>query len=335
MSTRGGDAKRLRACEACRGLKVRCEPDPSGGPCKRCLKAGRKCEITPPSRKRQKKTDSRVSELEKQLADIQAQLKMRRQTIGSDSDGEGYSEANLVSFVTSDRHKAIQTPQSQPSRGVSETEPNDPSMNLSAQNSDRKHLDADNGTKRPLEIPISEPPNEGGPSVAAAPSNQSLLQGPQMFNHIDIIASSVEYELGLDLLNQYTSMALPQNPKTDSVMNPQRFQLLRYSKPILFVAIMLMMLQVRCKDGSLPPQLDDKSEFWITKDDGTLHVLSEAAMGSGGKNGDEGDGHNYDTKQLGAQMSNPAYAFFKRIRHVDEKELEKEMWFEEMLHGFQ
>lgn len=335
VSTRGGDAKRLRACEACRGLKVRCEPDPSGGPCKRCLKAGRKCEITPPSRKRQKKTDSRVSELEKQLADIQAQLKMRRQTIGSDSEGEAYSDANLISLVTPDRHNVTQTPQSQPSRGVSETEPSDPSINLSAQNSSRRYLDADIGTKRPLETAMSGPPNEGGPSVTAAPSNRSLLQAPQMFNSIGIIASSVEDELGVDLLNQYTRLAMPHNPKTDSVINTQRFQLLRHSKPILFVAIMLMMLQVRCKDGSLPPQLDDESKFWITKDDGTLHASSEAAMGSGGKKGNDGDGHNNDTKQLETQMSNPAHAFFKRIRHVDGKELEKETWFEEMLHGFQ
>lgn len=34
------DPKRPRACEACRGLKVRCEPDQNNpeGPCKRCAK---------------------------------------------------------------------------------------------------------------------------------------------------------------------------------------------------------------------------------------------------------------------------------------------------------
>lgn len=73
-----GDAKKSRACEACRGLKVRCEPDPvEGEPCKRCRKAGRNCVVTVPTRKRQKKTDSRVSELEKKIDALTASLHAR------------------------------------------------------------------------------------------------------------------------------------------------------------------------------------------------------------------------------------------------------------------
>lgn len=70
------DPKRPRACEACRGLKVRCEPDPNNvdGPCKRCAKAHRNCVVTMPSRKRQKKTDSRVAELEKKIDALTASL---------------------------------------------------------------------------------------------------------------------------------------------------------------------------------------------------------------------------------------------------------------------
>lgn len=71
------DPKKLRACESCRGLKVRCEPDPKGGPCKRCKKAGRNCVVTAPTRKRQKKTDSRVSELEKKIDALTASLQAR------------------------------------------------------------------------------------------------------------------------------------------------------------------------------------------------------------------------------------------------------------------
>ncbi|KAJ6787399.1 hypothetical protein PWT90_10917 [Aphanocladium album] len=73
----GTDPKKLRACEACRGLKVRCEPDPNEGPCKRCKKAGRNCVVTAPTRKRQKKTDSRVSELEKKIDALTASLQAR------------------------------------------------------------------------------------------------------------------------------------------------------------------------------------------------------------------------------------------------------------------
>lgn len=71
-----GDLKRPRACEACRQLKVRCEPDPSNpnGSCKRCAKAGRSCVVTAPTRKRQKKTDSRVAELERKIDALTASL---------------------------------------------------------------------------------------------------------------------------------------------------------------------------------------------------------------------------------------------------------------------
>ena len=82
----GVDAKRPRACEACRGLKVRCEPDPNDeGPCKRCKKAGRNCVVTQPTRKRQKKTDSRVAELEKKIDALTASLQSRGAPAGATS----------------------------------------------------------------------------------------------------------------------------------------------------------------------------------------------------------------------------------------------------------
>ena len=73
------DPKRPRACEACRQLKVRCEQDPNAGPgggggCKRCAKTGRQCVVTAPSRKRPKKTDSRVAELERKIDALTSSL---------------------------------------------------------------------------------------------------------------------------------------------------------------------------------------------------------------------------------------------------------------------
>lgn len=70
------DLKRPRACEACRQLKVRCEPDAQNpnGSCKRCAKARRSCVVTVPTRKRQKKTDSRVAELERKIDALTASL---------------------------------------------------------------------------------------------------------------------------------------------------------------------------------------------------------------------------------------------------------------------
>lgn len=81
------ELKRPRACEACRQLKVRCEPDAShpNGSCKRCAKAGRHCVVTVPTRKRQKKTDSRVAELERKIDALTASLQAK----GPDGDGVG------------------------------------------------------------------------------------------------------------------------------------------------------------------------------------------------------------------------------------------------------
>lgn len=93
----GGDAKRPRACEACRGLKVRCEPDPNDeGPCKRCRKAGRNCVVTMPTRKRQKKTDSRVAELEKKIDALTASLQARAAPPGGHGHGHGVGGSPTV-----------------------------------------------------------------------------------------------------------------------------------------------------------------------------------------------------------------------------------------------
>jgi hypothetical protein len=101
----GHDPKRPRACEACRGLKVRCQPDENNydGPCKRCAKAGRNCIVTVPSRKRQKKTDSRVAELEKKIDALTASLQARR------SEGRGDPESEEeASNLTAD-HRPYST----------------------------------------------------------------------------------------------------------------------------------------------------------------------------------------------------------------------------------
>lgn len=55
------------------------------GPCKRCKKAGRNCVVTAPTRKRQKKTDSRVAELEKKIDALTASIQARGPSAGNAS----------------------------------------------------------------------------------------------------------------------------------------------------------------------------------------------------------------------------------------------------------
>lgn len=67
-----------RACEACRTSKVRClvNPDANSTQCQRCAKAGRACVFAPPAKRRQRKrTDVRVTELEKEIKQMRDLLK--------------------------------------------------------------------------------------------------------------------------------------------------------------------------------------------------------------------------------------------------------------------
>ncbi|KAF1952930.1 hypothetical protein CC80DRAFT_518546 [Byssothecium circinans] len=73
------DLKRPRACDSCRGLKVRCDQARLDLPCKRCAKANRACITTPPTRKRQKKADSRVAELERKIDALTATLHAQKE----------------------------------------------------------------------------------------------------------------------------------------------------------------------------------------------------------------------------------------------------------------
>ncbi|ORX96806.1 hypothetical protein BCR34DRAFT_669144 [Clohesyomyces aquaticus] len=89
-----GDLKRARACDSCRGLKVRCDQVRPDQACKRCEKAKRPCITTPPTRKRQKKADSRVAELERKIDALTATLHAQKASPAA----ENASLAGLAQF---------------------------------------------------------------------------------------------------------------------------------------------------------------------------------------------------------------------------------------------
>lgn len=90
------DHKRPRACESCRALKVKCEAgDSTSQSCRRCAKANRDCIFTAPTRKRQKKADSKVAELESKIDALTARLnatKHGQPQPSDDEDNEGEDE---------------------------------------------------------------------------------------------------------------------------------------------------------------------------------------------------------------------------------------------------
>jgi Fungal Zn(2)-Cys(6) binuclear cluster domain len=77
-----------RSCESCRSLKVRCLPDANvPSQCQRCAKAKRTCIFVAPQRRRpRKRTDSRVAQLEKEMAAMRTVLKGRRIVIEENLD---------------------------------------------------------------------------------------------------------------------------------------------------------------------------------------------------------------------------------------------------------
>lgn len=99
LAVASSDQKRPRACESCRGLKVRCESNELNplATCKRCAKANRVCVFTAPSRKRQKKSDSKVAELEKKIDALKASLRAQQAAhAGDDDDDDDDDEDNYL-----------------------------------------------------------------------------------------------------------------------------------------------------------------------------------------------------------------------------------------------
>jgi Fungal specific transcription factor domain len=64
---------RLRACERCKRMKVRCEVNDNSQRCKRCDQADQDCVPTE-SRPKRRRTDRRVTELEQKVASLTASL---------------------------------------------------------------------------------------------------------------------------------------------------------------------------------------------------------------------------------------------------------------------
>ncbi|KAH7385892.1 hypothetical protein BKA66DRAFT_415322 [Pyrenochaeta sp. MPI-SDFR-AT-0127] len=84
-----------RACEACRLSKVRCLVNPEAGStqCQRCAKAGRACVFAPPAKRRQRKrTDVRVTELEKEIQQMRSLLRSNNRSSNDVSDHESVDE---------------------------------------------------------------------------------------------------------------------------------------------------------------------------------------------------------------------------------------------------
>ncbi|KAG8165270.1 hypothetical protein KVR01_005545 [Diaporthe batatas] len=197
----GSDPRKARACEACRGLKVRCEtvPEDPEGACKRCAKAGRNCVITQPTRKRQKKTDNRVAELEKKIDALTA-------TLSAAKAGQPSQPGTSVST-----HPEAGPPGGWDADGTGISASAVPPV-------------AKAGQKRKRSAPVAN----GGHTPASSSSNE----------HHDLVARGIiTADSAAHLLDRYNYQMAPHLP---GVVFPPHLTAdeLRKTRPVLFLAVM-------------------------------------------------------------------------------------------------
>ncbi|TVY73392.1 Transcriptional regulator WAR1 [Lachnellula suecica] len=244
----GDDPKRPRACEACRGLKVRCEPDPNNphGDCKRCAKAGRTCVVTVPSRKRQKKTDSRVAELEKKIDALTESLKAKsaqNSEVGENQEGYVPTRPNPYQQVTNGGYNSPFAGRPDARMATSEWSPYPKAPELETRKSSappmvmagqkRKHTDVST-TPLPGENVSIFHQNFGGYKLGEAPARRKA----QTHEYADVVDRGLlTSEMANVLFKCYIERMAPHLP---AVVFPEGTPAaeVRKTKPILFLAIL-------------------------------------------------------------------------------------------------
>jgi len=233
------DAKRPRACDSCRGLKVKCIIDPaSGDPCKRCAKAGRQCIVTPPTRKRQKKADSRVADLERKIDALTATLAQRDSKLP-----EGYT------FNAKHDLESYESSPSQSKSGDSALSPGRPNKRLRLTkvhgiSTAISYLNVSTHISQLLECkhePVMAG-SAGDPTLQQTPTGGSIYNevGPIIYDHSDIDANLnkiISVEDAERLFNRYVNQICPQFPAVPFPPGTTAEDV-RKQKPILFLAIL-------------------------------------------------------------------------------------------------
>lgn len=110
----------IRACESCRTRKIRCLPQESSkdAKCQRCAKSGRECIYnSPEKRKRRKRTDARVADLEHMVQMLAARLEQEQRARldhERDRDHQQPREDNLVVHQHASQNPSILSPPPSP-----------------------------------------------------------------------------------------------------------------------------------------------------------------------------------------------------------------------------
>ena len=214
---------------------MRCEPDPGNGPCKRCAKANRNCVITPPSRKRQKKTDNRVAELERKIDQLRQEVNANKGV----SEDEHYGDGDTSHLGLMDS-----TPQPQPS-------------SYSAFNSsDRKRRGSeyqqdgydsrDQAVALEMALPrfapsvpnmIPQPRDHPQAAQMPPPATTQSMAGPAYGDPDAVDRGLISTTMASELFTHYMQNMVPHMPIVTFLVNTT-WESVRKTTPILFLAIM-------------------------------------------------------------------------------------------------
>jgi hypothetical protein len=256
------DLKRPRACEACRQLKVKCEPDDNHptGSCKRCAKANRQCVVTAPSRKRQKKTDSRVAELEKKIDALTASLAAR----GGHDDPALDPAIGTSQLADLQRQRNESFHESQwPQNGRQQSMAGPSTFNMpQPQSSNKRKLD-DNYQHFGQELQKGARPQGFKPAVPVttfeAAFNEKKRKASEDEPYIDVIDRQViDQQTAYRCFDRYNAEMCEQLPIV--VFAPgTKAEEVRKNKPLLFLAILAI------SSGTIRPDLQPKFVSEVTR----------------------------------------------------------------------
>ena len=232
-----GDIKRPRACEACRGLKVRCEPDPVTKTCKRCAKAGRQCVITEPSRKRQKKADTKVAELERKVDELTSRLNGAKHPSGSEDDSNEEDGPMELSVVHEDSHSLDRAHSSRKRRKQSSPEGRYGTRDVNRRPMNHPMLSDLNGTQDDCSTRRSLPASSGidNPKLSKIPSLDLSLPSHEYADVVDrkildaAMAAEIFYHYVNNMAKHMPVVTFPPEITAGEI---------RQTKPTLFLAIL-------------------------------------------------------------------------------------------------
>ncbi|KKF96348.1 Phosphoinositide polyphosphatase (Sac family) [Ceratocystis platani] len=257
--------RKQRACDPCRGLKVKCEwtSDEAGvgsafnNPCHRCSKSRRNCVVSVRARtnERHKRTDTRVSELEKRIDELTASLQAKSPgssstPASSKATAAAETIAGFKALIDGRNVAGVQTAAAQAEAAMSPDVMQDPwaidieqtTSGAAERPSKRRRRGEENGDSE------ADREHDGPCPTNGKPANKSATPEPQRGSppgraHRELIECDlidrglITVEESEHLFARYNDVMVQHMP---SVVFPPNMRAvdLRRSKPLLFLAIM-------------------------------------------------------------------------------------------------